>query len=81
MPPQNRVWRHNRGHLPQRLAPETASTRRQAAPLIIREPRPSAAQLGPARLDALPPRYPITSCGCRFSQPPMQFTRRASAEF
>jgi hypothetical protein len=47
MPPQNRVWRHNRGHLAQRLAPETVSTRRQAAPLIIREPPPSAAQLGP----------------------------------
>jgi hypothetical protein len=47
MPPQNRVWRHNRGHLAQRLAPETLSTRPQPAPLIIREPHPSAAQLGP----------------------------------
>jgi hypothetical protein len=47
VPPQNRVRRHNRGHLPQRLAAQTVPTLPQPAPLIIREPRPSAAQLDP----------------------------------
>jgi hypothetical protein len=47
MPPQKRVRRHNRGHLAQGGAPETLSTRRPPAPLIIREPQPSAAQPGP----------------------------------
>jgi hypothetical protein len=46
MPSQNRVWRDNRGHLAQRGTPETVSTHRQPTPLIIREPQPSAAQLG-----------------------------------
>jgi hypothetical protein len=47
MPPQKRVRRHNRGDLAQGGAPETLSTRRPPAPLIIREPQPSAAQPGP----------------------------------
>jgi hypothetical protein len=37
----------NRGHLAQRGTPETMSARRQPTPLVIREPQPSAAQLGP----------------------------------
>lgn len=47
MPPQNRLWRNNRGHLTQRGTPETMSERRQPTPVVIREPQPSAAQLGP----------------------------------
>jgi hypothetical protein len=39
--------RHKRGHLAQRGTPETMSARRQPTPLVIREPQPSVAQLGP----------------------------------
>jgi hypothetical protein len=45
VPPQNRVGHPNHGYLAQRGAPDTVSTRRQPAPVIIREPNPSATQL------------------------------------
>ena len=45
VPPQQRRRRHDRGHLGQKLAPESFGSDGQPTPLVIREPQPSFTQL------------------------------------
>ncbi|MCA1562820.1 MAG: hypothetical protein LC804_21975 [Acidobacteria bacterium] len=49
MPPENRVRRHDRGHLSQPRAPKPLSADRQPASLFIRQSEPPAAQLSQER--------------------------------
>jgi hypothetical protein len=62
MPPQQRVWRGDRGKLPQGRATDLICARGQAAPIFIREPRPPSAKLTrqkPILLDQLGDGLPL----------------------
>jgi hypothetical protein len=49
MPPQQSIWRRDRGKLPQGRTTDLVCARGQAAAIFIREPRPPSAKLTPQK--------------------------------